>query len=163
MANEIKPIKRSVELTPLSREHHEGLLLVWKVRQGIKNKVAPERMVAYLQWFWQHFFAPHFKQEETVVPQVLTMQHALVQQMFDEHQRIEQTIQGMNAATSANQLEELVQLVSDHIRFEERQLFNEVEQVATEEQMRQLSHDIKDEKSIAVWTDEFWLRGNQGT
>ena len=34
---EIKPLKRSKELAPLSREHHDGLLFAWKIKQGLAN------------------------------------------------------------------------------------------------------------------------------
>ena len=33
MFKEIKPIKRSKQLAPLSREHHDGLMYVWKIRE----------------------------------------------------------------------------------------------------------------------------------
>ncbi len=39
-----KPIKRSVALKPLSREHHHGLLLSWKIREGFNRNVEIERI-----------------------------------------------------------------------------------------------------------------------
>lgn len=39
-----KSIKRTKALQPLSRDHHHGLLLCWKIRQGIKLNVEPERI-----------------------------------------------------------------------------------------------------------------------
>jgi len=38
------PIKRNEALKPLSRDHHHGLLLCWKIRQGIKLNIEPERI-----------------------------------------------------------------------------------------------------------------------
>lgn len=39
-----QPIKRHPSLQPLSREHHYGLLLSWKIREGFKREVPPERI-----------------------------------------------------------------------------------------------------------------------
>ena len=72
MDQNIKPIKRSTQLAPLSREHHEGLLFVWKIRQGIKKEVHPERMIAFVQWFWSTELEPHFRKEENVLLPHLT-------------------------------------------------------------------------------------------
>ena len=33
------PIKRSEYLKPLSRDHHQGLLLCWKIRTGLKKGI----------------------------------------------------------------------------------------------------------------------------
>jgi len=34
-----KPIKRDKVLQPLSHDHHQGLLLCWKIRTGIKKGI----------------------------------------------------------------------------------------------------------------------------
>src|SRR5215218_10593987 len=88
-----KPIKRSTQLAPLSREHHEGLLFVWKIRQGLAKNIEPARMVAFIQWFWQQHLKAHFKKEELVLPSVLSPEHPLIQQMFQEHAAIKTMIQ----------------------------------------------------------------------
>ena len=41
------PIKRSEFLKPISREHHHGLLLCWKIRAGLKKGIEPERIKLY--------------------------------------------------------------------------------------------------------------------
>ena len=40
-------IKRSKELAPLSPDHHEGLLFVWKIKQGLANKASFETLRNY--------------------------------------------------------------------------------------------------------------------
>ena len=47
MKPEAKPIKRSKQLSPLSREHHDGLLFAWKIRQGFENGTPLEEMRKY--------------------------------------------------------------------------------------------------------------------
>lgn len=155
MADEIKPIKRSKELAPLSRDHHDGLMLVWKIRKGIKNGVAPERIAAYCRWFWEHHLEGHFQREEDLLPTVLPSDHPLLRQMLEEHHLIKRRINGLPDG-QVEALELFAQSISDHIRFEERQLFCEVERVATPEQLRQIAEVLNQEESCPAWEDTFW-------
>ena len=42
-----KPQKRHKALQPLSREHHHGLLLSWKIRAGFSKNIEPKRIKVY--------------------------------------------------------------------------------------------------------------------
>ena len=88
MSNAPKPIKRSAALAPLSREHHEGLLFVWKLRQGLSKNIDAARMNAFVQWFWQTHLQQHFEKEGQYLPAVVPTSHSLMQQMFREHEQI---------------------------------------------------------------------------
>ena len=155
MANEIKPIKRSKELAPLSREHHEGLMLVWKIRKGIKSGVAPERIAAYCRWVWEYHLERHLQQEEELLPTVLPQDHPLMCQMLEDHQLIKRRIKGL-PDDRVESLELFAQCINDHIRFEERQLFCEVERVATPEQLRNIAEVLSQEEARPAWEDQFW-------
>lgn len=157
MADQTKPIKRSPQLAPLSREHHEGLLTVWKIRQGISKNIEAARITAFVQWFWQAHLQSHFQKEETHLPPVLTRSHPMIQQMITEHGEIKKLIDETAQHGDLKKLETLAQILNDHIRFEERQLFNEVEKAASPEQLRYLSEQLKDEKRQVSWEDAFWL------
>ncbi len=150
-----KPIKRSIALSPLSRDHHEGLLFVWKIRQGVKKNIATERIIKFCFLFWESHLQFHFEKEETVLPQVLSNSHSLMQQMFREHEIIKIQFEELDQKKNYESLELLAQTINDHIRFEERQLFNEIEKNATVGQLHQIEKQLKDEKKNAVWDDEF--------
>ncbi|MBK8139946.1 MAG: hypothetical protein IPK57_02320 [Chitinophagaceae bacterium] len=64
MAQEIKPIKRSSQLAPLSREHHDGLLFAWKIKQGLDNKTPLDKLRKYSLWYWQQHIKPHFSRKK---------------------------------------------------------------------------------------------------
>lgn len=151
-----QPIKRSAELAPLSRDHHEGLLLGWKLRQGMKRGVEAARMAPFVKWFWQVHLVPHFGKEETFLPPVLPASHPLMQQMLAEHVDIQQKVERISDSSTYDDFEVLAETVSSHIRFEERVLFNEVEKVATPEQLQQLAQQLTDDKVDEVWEDVFW-------
>ena len=154
-----KPIKRSNEIAPLSRDHHEGLLLGWKIKKGIANGTTVAAITDYVKWFWEHHLLKHFKQEETVLIEHVPAQNKHVQQMFDEHRVIADKISELEKQPNQQLLLEFATLLEAHIRFEERVLFNEIEQILTPEQLRFVGEHLnKDEKAKAVWEDEFWVK-----
>ncbi len=158
MADNHKPVKRSPQLAPLSREHHEDLLFVWKMRQGLATNIESSRMIAFTQWFWQQHLQHHFKKEETAIPLVLGASHPLLLQMQSEHNAIKTLIDESIEHGDLKKLETLAQLLNDHIRFEERRLFGKVENAASPAQLERLSEQLKHEDNDAVWKDEFRLR-----
>jgi hypothetical protein len=157
MSQTPKPIKRSVQLAPLSREHHEGLLLAWKIRQGIRFGIEENRIAAYVQWFWQTHLQLHFKKEEDLLPVVLPPAHHLFRQMLQEHTVIKNEIEAIRHG-DLKKFETLAQHLTDHIRFEERQLFEEVEKTASPDQLEQIAQQLNDEESKADWPDAFWIK-----
>lgn len=153
-----QPIKRSQALISLSREHHDGLLLVYKIRQGIKLRVEPERIASYCTWFWKHHLEQHFNNEERVLGPYIDNLGALKDQLFSEHSQIRQTVKELNNAPQYPNLENFGQLLNDHIRFEERVLFNEIEKSVAPEQLQEIASQLgADEKTSPVWEDEFWI------
>ena len=161
---ELKPIKRSKELAPLSREHHDGLLFAWKIKQGLANRTSIETLCNYTRWFWSNHIKPHFKDEEKVLVKFLPEDNALVQQMFKEHAQIRDLVISLDKEPDSNSLQLLADVINDHIRFEERQLFAYAEKALTPEQLNEIYEDLPndpycDTDPIAIgWKDEFWVK-----
>ena len=156
---EIKPLKRSKELAPLSREHHEGLLFVWKIKQGLANGTSIETLCNYTRWFWTNHIKPHFKDEEKVLVKFLPADNALVQQMFIEHVQIRDLVISLDKEPDSNTLQLLAEVINNHIRFEERQLFAYVEKIFTPEQLNEIYKDLPNELQCDTeWKDEFWVK-----
>lgn len=157
--NDLKnnPIKRSPYLAPLSREHHEGLLLAWKIKQGVRKGVELTRITAYCNWFFKEHLAPHFHTEEKVFSQVLSPEHPLLLQMLAEHRSIEKVLQELAKKTMHSQVQllDFGTSIELHIRFEERFFFNHIESVLSPEQLSQLQ--IAQHQTPEEWPDPFWL------
>ena len=157
MSKETTPIKRSRQLSPLSRDHHEGLLLVWKIRQGLRNGTDINLIADYTKWFWQKDLENHFREEEEILAPYLNGE-PMIKRMFEEHQLIQTRIHDENTVTEESLLQ-LATLVNDHIRFEERQLFPLAEKMITEEDLDAIESQLKrDKKETGVWENEFWLK-----
>ncbi len=147
------PIKRHVALQPVSREHHYGLLLSWKIREGLKRKIELSRIKKYIDWFWTEHLCKHFEFEEAYVFPILGKEHQFIERALNEHERLKLLFLA-NVADEEN-LSSIEQELSEHIRFEERILFQEIQNVASKDQLDVIE---KEHSKITAddWPDEFW-------
>jgi polyribonucleotide nucleotidyltransferase len=154
MEDQSKPIKRHISLQPLSREHHHTLLLVWKIRKAIREGVELDRVEQYVSWFYQQYVIPHFEMEEKIIFPVLGDQHALIVQALDEHKKLEGYFE--TTGKDAMMFTALADLLEKHIRFEERTLFNVVQELATEQQLKTIAEKHGSDLFTDNETDPFW-------
>lgn len=148
------PIKRIAVLKPLSRDHHHGLLLCWKIRTGLNKDIQPQRIKVYAEWFWRNHLKPHFDIEENYVFSILGNENKLIKQALTEHHRIKYLFEFSDEIIkNLNLIEEELDA---HIRFEERLLFNEIQEIATMEQLQQIERHHSDTKFIDNLSDPFW-------
>lgn len=157
MTNETarRPIRRHTALQPFSREHHHGLLLSWKIRTGLSKGIPTERIKAYSDWFFANHLLHHFDMEERQVFPVLgDRKHPMVRRALREHGRLRRLF----AATK--DLDRYLSLIEEeltaHIRYEERVLFQEVQKLATPEQLLAIEHLHKGTPFAEEWEDCFW-------
>lgn len=150
------PQKRHASLQPLSREHHQALLLCWKFRQGFAKGVDPERMKKYADWFWTSYLAPHFKAEEETFFPILAKDHPGIIKALKQHKDLKAMFHSKDADV-AYTLRQIAFELEQHIRFEERDLFNDIQEAATPEQLEALTKAHTEEKFEENIEDLFWL------
>jgi hemerythrin-like domain-containing protein len=159
MSKQIKPIKRSKQLTPLSKDHHDGLLFAFKIKQGLKNGSDIKLIAEYVQWFWKNHLEEHFREEEQILAPHLPAENELLKQMFDEHESIEAMIHINENIPDSTLLQNLAQAIDDHIRFEERVLFPYAEKIIPENELNLIYEQLPKEKvECGKWEREFWVR-----
>jgi len=159
MPKEIKPIKRSKQLTPLSKDHHDGLLFAWKIKQGLKNGADIKLIAKYVQWFWNNHLQQHFREEEQILAPYLPADNELVQKMLDEHQEIEAMIHINENIPDPALLSNLAQAIDNHIRFEERIFFPYAEKLISEKELNFIYEQLsKDSAQCEKWEPEFWIK-----
>ena len=149
------PIKRNESLKAISREHHHGLLLCWKIRTGIKRQIEPERIKKYSDWFYTSQLLPHFELEEQHIFTLLGNENELVKKALSEHRRLKRLFESETEVMKNLTLIE--EELESHIRFEERVLFNEIQLIATEDQLQEIKRIHTEEKFLDNLTDAFWL------
>ena len=149
-----KPIKRHQALQPLSRDHHQGLLLSWKIRTGFAKGISVDRIKNYTDWFYKNHLTPHFKEEEKYIFPILGNDNELVKKAIAQHRRLERLFSSpLELKKSLSRIEEELE---QHIRFEERVLFNEIQKVATEKQLQFILEHHSETKFLDNTTDNFW-------
>jgi iron-sulfur cluster repair protein YtfE (RIC family) len=154
------PLQRHTALIPFSREHHNGLMLVLKIKKGKQFGVAPARLAPYILDVFEKELDPHFITEEEGIFLWLEPDHALRQRAFQEHAEIRALIQQIEVDTQTFSLQEtFIHKLEAHIRFEERILFphlqehfpNRLEALALHTSASPSCHND------AYWPDHFWL------
>jgi hemerythrin-like domain-containing protein len=160
MPEDVKPIKRSQQLAPLSREHHDGLLFAWKIKQGIENKAPLDVMTNYTLWYWRHHIKPHFFQEEKILISYMPDNHPMKLKLLEDHDHIRELILGLDDVADKRSLVMLSDLLNAHIRFEERELFVHLEKILSPEQLDTVFYQLEKHPVHCEqeWKDEFWIK-----
>ena len=123
-------MKRSVALTPLSHDHHKGLFVAQRLRRA-ESASGPETAGEFRK-FWEEHGVPHFRVEEEVLLPMWRMLGRVepehVARVAQEHLEIRALAFAVESeAAELSDLKHLGELLSAHIRYEERELFPLIE------------------------------------
>ncbi len=135
-------MKRSEELAPLSRDHHQGLVVALKLRRG-----APDARAAFLD-FWVDG-RRHFAIEEDVLLPALARHapadHEAIVRVLVEHVDLRCRAQGLaeDADAAPEALRELGDRLQAHIRHEENVLFALIERTLPRDELVALGAAIE--------------------
>ncbi len=147
-------MKRHEALVQLSRDHHFGLLLCWKLKEGLKKDISVERMSKYIVLFYEQNLKPHFAEEEETIFLILGNAHPLIEEAISQHRELEKMIS--DGFETPEQIQTFRDLLELHIRTEERQIFPEIENTATEEELQNLLKQNYPELKEPEYEDLFW-------
>jgi hypothetical protein len=149
----LKPLKRHMALRPLSHDHHDALLLCWKIRKGLDAGIDTERIKVYAAWMFSTHLEPHFKIEEELVFTVMPSGDPLIAKALEDHTELRGLFNETLSAPGS--LAKIADQLEAHIRFEERVLFEQIQIAATPEQLLQIesAHQVA---ACDDWNDEFW-------
>lgn len=153
-------MKRNSNLQALSRDHHYGLLLAWKIRQGFKFCADYQIMANYVAYFSAAALYPHFEEEEKNILNYLAEEDPLKQRILTEHKNIKALIHQLaaNEEIKPGSLLEIANSVEQHIRFEERELFPHLERVLNAGQLNAIgiAVDSNHHPFEENFKNEFW-------
>ena len=154
------PISRNEHIKKLSREHHFSLLFCWKIRQGLKMGVGMDRIRKYVQYFWQHHLQAHFREEEKTF--FAPIKDRMVQRAINEHKHIKQQLEDLANYSGINErksLAKIADMVYEHVRYEERDLFPHLEKKLSKEQLENIGEEIEKHHPTSLqdqYEDQFW-------
>ncbi|HVX32530.1 MAG TPA: hemerythrin domain-containing protein [Solirubrobacterales bacterium] len=137
-------MKRADALQPLSREHLVALITAKKLRAAEDLRTATQDFLA----FWDEEGRRHFRiEEEVLLPGWAAygeLDHRGVERMLKEHLMIRRQALLLSAGEiSLAEVHALGDLLHDHVRFEERQLFVAAEAALDDDALRRLAAAIE--------------------
>ncbi len=142
---------RDASLIPLSHQHQHGLALCVLIDRGLRADASDakaselhDKLAAMVEIELVH----HFEVEEAVLfPAVREAIETpqLIDELIAQHRELENLVQRLQPASGAARvalLREFGVLLSDHIRTEERRLFEEIQAKLTSEQLTEVGRKI---------------------
>ncbi|HWC53834.1 MAG TPA: hemerythrin domain-containing protein [Chitinophagaceae bacterium] len=156
---ESNPIKRHNAIVSFSKDHHFGLLLGWKITQGLKKGISPERISNYVIYFFENDLDQHFKEEESLLFTLLPPADPLRKKAEAQHRSIFRIVTAIKAnKEQTTLLQQLAYELEEHIRFEERELFNYIQQQVPVAELEKISsrQTNKSREVEDAWEDVFW-------
>ena len=130
-------MKRDPALRNLSNEHHQGLVLAKRAKKAACTDDAQQAWDEIRSRFATEM-EPHFQEEEVGLLPALERagETGLVKRTLDEHAALRRLI-------DENSVEAMIRfagLLEQHIRFEERELFEAAQQKLPPTELNQLTH-----------------------
>ncbi len=147
-------MKRHAAFLSLSREHHDGLLLATRLRQGRK---ALERLwshdpvwqARFVVEFFDEKLAEHFRLEENILfPEVLGLlknDENIVALLLEEHAELRELAEALRHPEEKKlecTLTQFGEILERHIRREERELFPFCEANLTDEALEAIGRSM---------------------
>src|SRR5258708_14250710 len=118
--------RRHESLIPLSHQHHDALMLAWRLCTGDLTKREPEIRARHVSAFFEYRLINHLKlEEELLFPAfraVLGVEATLIDVLLSDHRELWAKAAAIKAGAH-EQLDSFCVLLERHIRTEERQLF----------------------------------------
>ena len=133
-------MKRSDALAPVSREHHQALVVAQKLTRAT-DATAAEAATTWIG-FWDAAGRRHFHVEEDSILPVLDPDREEVPRVYAEHAALRHLIARIDAGSPAGDLNRLGRMLHDHVRYEERVVFPAIEAALSPAALEQLGAAI---------------------
>ena len=142
---------RDPSLIPLSHQHHNGLALCVLTRRGLAADPSPanlEKLGRRVADRYELELVNHFEIEEQVLFP-LCEDRALIDGLLADHRAIEGLVARLRETPSAELLEQFCELLSTHIRREEKDLFERLQAGVPKDLLDRAGREI-DSRAVRV-------------
>lgn len=144
-------MKRHKALILLSHDHHKGLLLAQLLKKNAPPykglPTDPDGKMNYAIEAFKSDLTIHFKDEEEILFPLLRNQTTeidkLIDELLDEHKIIEAGISSLNNSDDlVNDLDKIGVVLEEHIRKEERILFQKAQSILSDNELSSIENGI---------------------
>ncbi len=144
-------MKRHEAIIPLSHDHHQALRFATAMqKKGAPTKRALQSLDEKLEDAKRTYeieLVPHFAHEEDILFPVARGYSKELDDMIDsiieEHRIIKKAFEEITKGNLEDNLDRIGKLVEQHVRTEERQLFQKIQEVVPEEKLREIVGKIE--------------------
>lgn len=145
-------MRRHKNLIGLSHDHHHGLRLAQLIKKDapvykdLPNDV--EGKISYTIKAWEEELKYHFKNEEEILFPAVENRDDKIDELIDEllveHEEIEYKINQLKTSDEKEEiLNDLGYILELHIRKEERELFDRIQEIFGEDELNKLIDKIE--------------------
>jgi hemerythrin-like domain-containing protein len=147
---ELLVMKRHPAFVPLSRDHHRTLILAQAIKKGAPPfrgmAVTDEGKRAEVIQHYEEHMKDHFRKEENIFSGCRSLSpqtDQLIAEIFDEHREVQKKVNDLNEGKDiVNTLDALGILLEKHIRKEERELFELLQQKLSDEKLKRIADEL---------------------
>lgn len=139
----------------LDVEHRDGLLLCWKIREGIRKDIDITRIKAYTDWYWVNCLEKVFKLEEEYLFSLLPKDDKIRKKVISQHKKIKRLFEEKVPSNIFKSIMLIEEELEHHIRFAEKELQQRVLEIITPEELQRIE-DNMEVIEIPKWEDTFW-------
>ena len=137
-------MKRGIELQRLSMDHHQALVVAKKTRHAAE--LPGEQIIQVWNEIQENYKSEmelHFQKEEKFLLPALNAAglETHVERVLYEHHQLRDLL--AQDQLSATKLREFSELLKEHVRFEERELFSAAEDLLTEAALKKIQHKLE--------------------
>lgn len=153
-------MKRDLTLQPFSHQHHNALMGCLLIRKGIDKKADKKILKDFMLNWWQEDLQKHMQSEEKVLLPYLS-QHGFNKSYLNvilrDHETIRLLSERLNVQEEGYRFYHIyADLVEQHIRFEERVVFRQIQEDFSEQQLAQLHPLPGNNRKCSDYPVKFW-------
>jgi len=134
-------MQRNKNLRALSSEHHRALTLSREIKKACQNGTNDSVLIERIQNVFMNELLPHFDiEEQAILPELAKIgEDALVQRTLDDHRRLKDLLADLD---DVNNLLNFAENLKEHVRFEERELFEACQSLLDPTTLEQIGTEI---------------------
>jgi len=115
-------MKRNQNLRNLSSDHHAALFLARRIIRDVKDEKNVAELASHVREVFNNELSKHFNIEEnSILPELIKVgEHSLVEKTLYDHALLRQLARALD---QPGNLVAFAEILKDHVRFEEQELF----------------------------------------
>lgn len=135
-------MKRDPGLQPISRQHHDALMACLMIEKGVRKKTDLKVLQDFTRKVWDNDLSRHFTLEENyLVPQLRQRKFPeyIIQSLLRDHELLRVlSARILNGGASYQGFLAFSTLLEQHVRFEERLVFEKAQELIPEMELQQV-------------------------